>query len=284
MKQLFFFLFIVAIAISCTEKSSVNNSPRIASVNDVVLHQDELDRYIPEGISGEDSIAFIDQFIQKWTKEQVILQKAEDILPNESKDVAQRLENYRKSLLIYSYEQAYLESRLDTIVSAEEIEAYYNNHKKEFTLKGYIIKGYFAQFPDSIDLENVSKWYQLRETDDYINLNSFSQMNAIAYHLDTTSWIYFDQVLDKIPLENSIHKNSFIKYKKKITFKEDNINYYLNITDSKLEDELSPLVFETEKIKAILLNKRTQQLRKELNDNLYSDALKKQQITIYNKK
>lgn len=285
MKLIYFHLTLIAfLAISCSEIDKGTNSNQVASVNDVTLFQEELNKYIPEGLSGEDSLAFIEQYILNWTKEQVILQKAEEILSDESKDVAQRLENYRKSLLIYSYEQAYLESRLDTIIPQIEIEEYYKGHQKEFTLKGYIIKGYFAQFSDSIDNEMVKEWYKLKAEDDYINLKSFSQINAIDYHLDTTNWIYFDKVLEKIPLENNIHKSSFIKYKKKITFEEDNIVYYLNITDSKLEDELSPLVFETDKIKAIILNQRTQQLRKQLNDNLYNDALKKQQIIIHNKK
>lgn len=279
-----FLLLTVAFLIGCDNNEENSNSKRVASVNNAVLYQENLDKSIPEGITGDDSIAFVEQFIENWTREQVILQKAEEVLPEESKDVAQRLENYRKSLLIYSYEQAYLESRLDTIVTEKEIETYYKTHQKEFTLKGYIIKGYFAQFSDSINNEEVKTWYQLKEEDDFINLKSFSQMNAIDYHLDTTNWIYFDKVLEKIPLENNIHKSSFIKYKKKINFEENNIAYYLNITDSKLEDELSPLIFETGKIKAIILNQRTQQLRKDLNNNLYKDAMKKQQIIIYNKK
>lgn len=279
-----FLLLTVAFLIGCDNNEENSNSKRVASVNNAVLYQENLDKSIPEGITGDDSIAFVEQFIENWTREQVILQKAEEVLPEESKDVAQRLENYRKSLLIYSYEQAYLESRLDTIVTEKEIENYYKTHQKEFTLKGYIIKGYFAQFSDSINNEEVKTWYQLKEEDDFINLKSFSQMNAIDYHLDTTNWIYFDKVLEKIPLENNIHKSSFIKYKKKINFEENNIAYYLNITDSKLEDELSPLIFETGKIKAIILNQRTQQLRKDLNNNLYKDAMKKQQIIIYNKK
>ncbi len=284
MKQFFLFLLLSAIVTSCSETKNKNKSKQIASVNGIVLYEDVLENSIPEGLTGIDSLSFVNQFIENWTREQVVLQKAEEILSEKSKDVAQRLENYRKSLLIYSYEQAYLEDRLDTVISEKEIEAYYNDHQKEFTLKGYIIKGYFAQFSDSIDVENVKEWYQLKAEEDYVNLNSFSQLNALDYHLDTTNWIYFDKVLEEIPLEDNIHKSSFIKYKKKINFKEENINYFLNITDVKLEDELSPLVFETEKIKTIILNQRTQQLRKQLNDNLYNDALKKQQIIIYNKK
>lgn len=276
------YLFLSLLLISC-DSDKVKKSDLVASVNGVNLSKRQLLKQIPENLDPEDSLAFIDQYIKAWTKEQVVLQKAEEILPDESKDVALRLENYRKSLLIYTYEQAYIEDRLDTLVTDAEIQEYYDLHPKEFTLKGYIIKGYFAQFPDSIDNNELNSWYRLQEPDDYINLNSFSQMHAIDYHLDTTNWIYFDKVLEKIPLENSIHKSSFIKNKKKISFDDNKVYYYLNIVDYKLEDELSPLAFETEKIKTIIINQRTLNLRKKLNEDLYNDALKKQQIILYNK-
>jgi len=280
-------LFLIGLVIfisSCEGDKNEEKIAKIASVNAAVLSQKELTEAIPNGLNKEDSLSFVDQYIENWTREQVILQKAEEVLSEEGKNVAERLEKYRKSLLIYSYEQAYLEDRLDTIITEEEIKEYYDNHKKDFTLKGYIVKGYFGQFKNAIDIKDLKSWYRLKSDEDYINTLSFSQINAIDYQLDTTKWIYFDKVLEKIPLENNIHKNSFIKYKKNIDFEEDGIYYFVNITDSKLEDELSPLVFEKEKIKSIILNQRTQKTIKKLNDELYKDAMKQQQIIIHTKK
>lgn len=284
MQKLLLLIGLVLLFLSCEDGKLEEKITKIASVNSAVLSQRELIDAIPNGLNEEDSLTFVDQYIENWTREQVILQKAEDVLSEEGKDVAERLEKYRKSLLIYSYEQAYLADRLDTVITAEEIKEYYNNHQKDFTLKGYIIKGYFGQFKDSINTKNLSSWYKLKSNEDYINTLSFSQINAIDYQLDTANWIYFDKVLEKIPLENNIHKSSFIKYKKNIDFEEDGIHYFVNITDSKLEDELSPLVFEKEKIKSIILNQRTQKTIKKLNDELYKDAIKQQQIIIHTKK
>jgi hypothetical protein len=282
--KLFILFFIVVTLASCNDTQDQNSSAKIASVGSVSLYEDELLRKIPKALNSADSLKFIEQFIHNWTKEQVILQKAEEVLSEESKNVKERLENYRRSLIIHSYEQAYIENRLDTLIEETEIEDYYQEHIKDFTLKGYIIKGYYAQFPDSIDQLELKEWYQLKKPEDYITLQSFSQINAVTYHLDTTNWIYFDKVMEKIPLENNIHISSFIKHKKQISFEENKTTYYLNVIDYKLKDEASPLVFEKEKIKTIILNQRTQKLRQELNENLYKDALNKQQIIIYNKK
>lgn len=282
MKRFFIFLIFSVLLFACNEKKQPIKEG-LASVGNVHLYQEHLLSEIPDGLSSEDSLDFVEQYIQNWIKEQVVLQKAEEVLPQESKDVSRRLEKYRKSLLIYTYEQAYIQDRLDTAITNLEIETYYQKNKKDFTLKGFIVKGYYASFTDSLDLTNVDEWYLLKKEEDYINLQSFSQLNAEDYYLDTVNWIYFDNVLEKIPLEGSIHKTSFVKRKKKIKFEDNGLVYYLNIVDSKLEDELSPLEFEREKIKSIIINKRTQKLRKELIENLYNDAVKQKEVKIYNK-
>ncbi len=269
---------------SCVNKTQ-QVKEGIARENNVHLYQEQLSREIPRGLTKEDSLEFIEQYVINWAKEQILVQKAEEELPLKSKNVNIQLEKYRKSLLIYTFEQAYIENRLDTVISQDEIEEYYQKNLKDFVLKGYIIKGYYGSFnSENIETKNLDKWYKLKEKDDYVQLNSFSQINAIDYYLDTTNWIYFDKVLEKIPLEGSIHKSSFVKHKKKIKFEENGISYYLNIMDSKLEDEVSPLEFEIEKMKAIILNKRTQKIRRDLSTSLYEDALKAKQIIYYNKK
>lgn len=282
-RLLFIILGFLAIS-SCNTTTKEDNSIKLASVGSTFLYEEELFNKLPQGLNPKDSISFVSQYIDNWTKEQVILQKAEEVLSEESKNVNERLENYRKSLIIHTYEQAYIENRLDTIILEEEIEQYYNENKKDFALKGYIIKAYHGTFPDSLDLTNLNSWYKLQHVDDYPSLQGFSQIHSNNYHLDTTNWIYFDQVLEKIPLENNIHISSFIKNKKDIHFVENNNAYYLNVLDFKLKDDISPLAFERDKIKTIILNQRTQKLRKELNENLYKDALNKQDIVIYNKK
>jgi hypothetical protein len=48
-----------------------------------------------------------------------------------------------------------------------------------------------------------------------------------------------------------------------------------------LKDAISPLSFEKEKIKTILLNLRTIDLRNKLREDLHNDAIKAQQVETY---
>jgi hypothetical protein len=103
---------------------------------------------------------------------------------------------------------------------------------------------------------------------------------AVKSYYDTTNWMYFSDVLKDIPLQD-FNKSTFIKNKKEVMFEEGEFVYFLNILDYKLKDELSPLEFEKDRIKSIILNMRTNEIRKSLNEQLYQDALDSKQIVIY---
>ena len=64
----------------------------------------------------------------------------------------------------------------------------------------------------------------------------------------------------------------------------DSLNkYFVNIKGFKIRNSLSPLGFEKENIKNILLNKRKLQLVSKMKEDVYRDALNNKKIEIYTK-
>lgn len=266
---------------NCEDTASKDNRIVMAKVNEVELYRYEVIANLPEGLSEEDSLSFVGNYIDQWIQEQVIYQKALEILPKEVTDVDMQLEKYRRSLLIFTYEQYYIQDRLDTTVTDKEIEIFYNEHLEDFTLRDYIVKVIYARYTDiTPDLDKVKGWYKLNKEDDWISLQSHANLYGVGFYNDTTNWIFFDDVLKEIPLTD-INKSSFIRNKKNITFEENGMVYFLNVLDSKLKDETSPIEFEKDRIKGILLNIRMNELRKQLKTELYNDAQKAQNIKIY---
>jgi hypothetical protein len=272
------------LTVSCTEdEESPNNVTQLARVGDVVLSEEQLFMDMPEGITGEDSLNFCNQYIDNWVKEQVVLQTAENELPETKKNVDYQLQKYRNSLIIYEYEKQYIKERLDTVVSQEELENFYNENKEEFFLRDYIVKGVYAKYTSNTpELDKVAKYYKFKLPADEMNFRLHVDKYAVKWNYDTTAWMYFNDVLIDIPLQD-FNKSSFIKNKKEVMFEEGEFVYFLNILDYKLKDELSPLEFEKERIKSILITLRTNELRQELHEQLYNDALGSKKITIYTK-
>ena len=79
-KLAYIFLFSIFL-FSCDNVNQTSNRKKIASVKGIVLYEDELLSNIPTGLPEEDSISFINQYINNWIKDQLLLKKAEDLLP-----------------------------------------------------------------------------------------------------------------------------------------------------------------------------------------------------------
>ena len=110
---------------SCKLVNSIlHDEEVVAKVGNSMLYKSEVTRLIPQGISGDDSLRLAMQYINSWASDMVYLDVAEKQLSKEQKDVSKELEAYRRSLLKYRYEQLYVNERLDTAVTTDEIEEY----------------------------------------------------------------------------------------------------------------------------------------------------------------
>ena len=58
---------------------------------------DEVSEEVPVDLKGEDSVLFVSQFVDKWTREEAIIQRAKKELPESELDVEKRLKEYEKS-------------------------------------------------------------------------------------------------------------------------------------------------------------------------------------------
>ncbi len=276
--KLIFNIAILLFLFSCSSENNNLKGIKIARVNESVLYETDFIDEIPSGLSSEDSLDFTNQYVKSWITEQLVLQKAEELLPEQSKSIKKKLEKYRTSLLSYEYEQIYIQKRLDTLVNSNEIAEYYNNHKDDFILKDYIIKCMYLKInKDTPDQKEIKTAYLLKNDDNETTLRTFAQNNAIEFYYNPEEWIYFDDLLKKIPIQD-FNKRRFIEKKKKLIFDENDFIYYLNIYDYGLEDGISPLSFEKEKIKSIILNMRSNELRRKLRDDLLVDASKNESI------
>ncbi len=274
-------LLVITIFDSCDTEEVVQEKVKAASVGSIHLYQEELIKDVPSGLSKEDSLLFIDNLVANWIEDQIVLQKAEEVLPQAAKDVKDRLDNYRKSLIIYAYEQQFIKERLDTSVSTSEVEKYYAAHTDDFMLKDYIVKVLYLKISKSTpDIDKPQLYFRLEQENDINEMRYYADLYAVNFHYDPDQWLFFEDVLKVIPLEE-VNTESFLRKKKKIMFEDENFIYFINVIDFTLKDAISPLSFEKEKIKTILLNFRTIDLRNKLREDLYNDAIKAQQVQTY---
>lgn len=91
--------------------------------------------------------------------------KAANNIPD-NVDVDKLVENYRKALIMHTYQQELISQKLANDISEHEIAEYYGKNKELFKLEGPLIKGLFIKVPlTAPQLNNVRRWYKSEKQD-----------------------------------------------------------------------------------------------------------------------
>jgi hypothetical protein len=221
------------------------------------------------------------KFIDSWIRESLVIQKAENNLSDEQKDVQQQLDNYRNSLITYAYEKELVKQKLDTVVTAKEIEEYFNNNQNDFELRDNIIKVIYVKVNKKAPgIDKLKKWYKSDNMKDREQLSGYCHQFADNFYLDDNSWLLFDDLLKEIPIQ-TYNKELFLQNNRYVEVSDSTHSYFLNIKGFKIRNSISPLSFEKENIRNIILNKRKLQLITRMKEDVYNDAANNKSIEVY---
>jgi hypothetical protein len=277
----FAYLIFFFIVFSCKNEIRLTEEKPVARVLDKTLTAADMKEIFPEGVSAEDSVQIAKNFIEKWVRKQLLLNKAELNLTDDEKDVKEQIENYRSSLLIYKYEQSLLKQKLDTTIRNEEIEEYYNQNASNFLLNRDIVKSIYIKVPRSApEIYKLRQWYRSDDPESIKNLEAYCFQHAETYDFFNESWVDFSGLLDKIPVQIG-NSGNYLRYRQTIEASDSVCHYFVRIYDYALSGEPSPLELVKNDIEKIILNKRKITLLNELETSIYSDAQNRGQFTLY---
>ena len=152
------------------------------------LYRSTLESFIPDGTAPADSARMAQQYIQSWASEAILLKKAQKELGKEGRDVSREMEDYRRSLLRYRYEQQYISDRLDTLITESQIKDYYEAHSETFTLTRPIMKVRFISFfKDSPYREEILDLLSAKGGGER-DLDSLALLSAVRYVDNPDVW------------------------------------------------------------------------------------------------
>lgn len=277
-------LLVVILLASCDSifnKGTEVDGTVVARVYDSKLYEHDLQAVLPEGISSEDSATFVQNFINVWAKNELMVYKAEFNLTDEQKQFEEQIRNYRNDLLKYAYLQKYVDDRLDTTISETQIKDYYQANSQNFLLKENILKIRYIVVPqDAPQLEDLKKWFKSSEAKDLESLVDYSLSFARSFSLEDTAWISFNDFRKIIPIR-TYNQQDFLARNKWIELDDGGLIYLAQIKEFKIKDNAAPLFYVEDIIRNTLLNKKRLALIADLEKNLVNDALKKKEFETY---
>lgn len=273
---------LVAAISSCRLYDSLFKGDVVARAGRDVLYRSDVEALNITGFSPEDSARIVERYIVSWAKSRLLLDMAQSQLSKADRDVEAQLEEYRQQLLVYRYEQQYVEQRLDTAVTDQEYMDFYEANPASFVTHVPLMKGWYIKVSDdSPNLNPIKSIYRSRVEEDRDRLGQLCYTSAEKYYF-FEDWVGLDAVvegtgLDVQELARVLDNRSFIE-KNFLGY-----TYLISVDDYVPTGSLAPYEYCRERIRNHILNRRKQELIASLERNLLNDAIVSEKFVIYSR-
>ena len=273
-----FFICIALLILSCSNINNDNSNDLIARAGENFLYQNEL----PSFSSRQDSLLRYKNFVELWAKEKLLYDLSLTNLSQSKKNELDLLiEKFKIDLYINSYKDLIVNSRIDSIVTNEEIESYYNANIDNFTLNETLLKYRYLKVPsDNININRIRRYIQRLSNDDRDFLDSLNFQFA-ELKLNDSVWFAERDVISSIEFINQTNKSNFMRVNRLYEIKDDQyINYFI-VKDLLKSGNIPPLSYLYDRIKLNIINQRKIDLIQNINKEILNDALKSSKYEIY---
>ena len=278
MKTYPLFISITLLILSCSNINNDNSNDLIARAGENFLYQNDL----PSFSSRQDSLLRYKNFVELWAKEKLLYDLSLTNLSQSKKNELDLLiEKFKIDLYINSYKDLIVNSRIDSIVTNEEIESYYNANIDNFTLNETLLKYRYLKVPsDNININRIRRYIQRLSNDDRDFLDSLNFQFA-ELKVNDSVWFAERDVISSIEFINQTNKSNFMRVNRLYEIKDDQyINYFI-VKDLLKSGNIPPLSYLYDRIKLNIINQRKIDLIENINREILNDALKSSKYEIY---
>lgn len=270
-------LFVIALvlsllAASCGRRADEVPSDVLARVGDDVFTGADLRAAMPAGLGADDSVAFAKAYVRNWVNTHLVERVAASEVDMEQ--IERLTREYRDELIMTQYRRAMSRQAQDGEFAEDSLRAYYEAHKDDFKLERPLVKGVYLKVPDDApNLAQIRRLYRSDKPGDIDKLEKAALGTAIHYDYFRDSWIDWEQIENRIPLDNASGDASDIVHRRYIEIESQGFTYLLCISDYLAAGSAMPYEAARLLVRDRLLNLRRRSYDNRLLNDLYQRAL-----------
>lgn len=253
MRTTCFGLLIFLLCAACSEQHDHKGRTPLVELDGNFLYREDLQSVLPAGLSKDDSLLFAEHYIRNWVEDILLYDKAQSNIPNNG-EIDKLVENYRKALIMHTYQQALIHQRLSEEISEQDLTEYYEKNQALFKVERPLMKGLFIKVPlTAPQLGNVRRWYKTETREAVEHLEKYSLQNAVKYEYFYDKWVPVSEMLDMLPLKVP-DVDEYLDKNRHVELKDTAFHYFLNVSDYRSIGEQEPYEFARSQVKDMLLN------------------------------
>lgn len=274
-------IILILLIISCELENNSKEEP-IARVNDNFLFFSEIQESLDENMSQNDSMLAVNSAINNWASKKLLYEKAIFNLSNSKQNELDLLvKSYESDLYISNYEKEWLKTRVDTIVSNDQLQSYYNENKNKFRLRQDILLARFIELPiENFNKTQIVRSFRRLNFQDKIYLDSISLQFKSSFINDSV-WLRPELFFNKFKIENKIKYNRYLRKKSFFEIKDLESLYLVYISDILRKNDYAPMSYVKPTLVQILLNKRKLEMKKQLKTDILKQGIAENNFEIY---
>ena len=278
MKRLIFTTLLCLFLGSCSNFSNNDLNNLVARAGENFLYKDDLPNYL----SSDDSLVKISNFIETWAKEKVLYDLSIiNLSQSKRAEIDELINNYRVDLYINAYKDLIVNSRIDSVVSNEQIDSFYSMNSNNFKLNENLVKYRYIKVPDdNINVNRIRRYIvRMNEQDRYF-LDSLNFQFA-DLKLDDSIWFTERDVIASINFINQSNKSRYFIKDRLFTIDESNYTNFFIVDDMLKSGNIPPKSYLYDRIKATIINQRKLDILKSINKEILNDALKSRKYEVF---
>ncbi|MEM9928692.1 MAG: hypothetical protein AAF840_02630 [Bacteroidota bacterium] len=269
-------LLVTSCSLSTAEEAE---DPILARVHQKVLRLSELDGMFPPDATAEDSLVIRQAFVRRWSRDAALQWEAERNLPPDL-NIDRLVRDYRASLVSSHYEEVLVSMRLDSSISQEELEAYYETSKRQYLLERPIVRCLFIRVPyPTEDEEQLQSLWNNGKVTDTMALENYCERFAEVSLLEPQAWYSLDDIASQLPKGTLTSAN--INSKREFSQQDGSYRYYFRLLEMKPRLEIAPLSYVEDQARKVILHRRKLEVIDQAREEIFEREVRRNNIETF---
>ena len=265
--------------LGCNNSSEDFSNELIARAGENFLYKNQL----PVFKSEDDSLRRFLNFVESWAKQQIFYDLSLTNLSQSKKNELDGLvEKFKSDLYINAYKDLIINSRIDSIVSNQEIESFYNQNINAYRLNENLLKYRYVKLPkDNINKNQIRRFISRMNTNDRLFLDSLNFQFA-DLKLNDSIWFTEREVISSVEFLNQKNKTDYQTVNRLYEINQNDYISYFIVIEYLKSGNIPPLSYLYERIRLNIINQRKINLIQQINKQILNDALKSNKYETFN--